>query len=287
MGLFDKKICDLCGSPIKFLGNFKLADGNMCKDCAGKCSPFLNGRKSYTVAQTREHLDYRERNNEILQNFSETRTFGFPAKFFFDDSKGQWLVNTSGDYRSNNADVFTFDQVTGCNVDIEEYKRQITETPVSSAPGVNQRNINTAQMHGAGGRGPQDNRQRAPQGNPLRHSGGLSPDNVRGNSSTVRQNTPPPPVRYEYTYDVFLNITLKHPWVETIRVKVNSSAMDRDDPAYSSAAAEADDIRTALLSQTVSAAQAAAQGPVNCPNCGAVTTPTGNGCCEYCGCKIN
>ena len=35
MGLFDKKYCDICG----LLGNRKLEDGNLCKDCAKQLSP--------------------------------------------------------------------------------------------------------------------------------------------------------------------------------------------------------------------------------------------------------
>ena len=34
MGLFDKKFCDVCGEKIGMLGNRKLEDGNICKDCA-------------------------------------------------------------------------------------------------------------------------------------------------------------------------------------------------------------------------------------------------------------
>lgn len=36
MGLFDKKVCDICGEKIGLLGNRKLDDGNLCKDCAKK-----------------------------------------------------------------------------------------------------------------------------------------------------------------------------------------------------------------------------------------------------------
>ena len=43
MGLFDKKYCDICGKEIKLLGNRKLDDGNMCKDCASKLSPWFQG----------------------------------------------------------------------------------------------------------------------------------------------------------------------------------------------------------------------------------------------------
>ena len=49
MGLFDKlfakKICDICGGEIGLLGNRKLEDGNMCKDCASKLSPFFSERR--------------------------------------------------------------------------------------------------------------------------------------------------------------------------------------------------------------------------------------------------
>ena len=41
MGLFDKKYCDICGEKIGLLGNRKLADGNLCKDCAAKLSPWF------------------------------------------------------------------------------------------------------------------------------------------------------------------------------------------------------------------------------------------------------
>ena len=50
MGLFDKKYCDICGEKIGLLGNRKLEDGNLCKDCAKKLSPWFSGRRRSTVA---------------------------------------------------------------------------------------------------------------------------------------------------------------------------------------------------------------------------------------------
>ena len=43
MGLFDKKNCDICGEKIGLLGNRKLDDGNLCKNCARKLSPWFEG----------------------------------------------------------------------------------------------------------------------------------------------------------------------------------------------------------------------------------------------------
>ena len=43
--LFEKKVCDICGEEIGLLGNRKLEDGNCCKDCAKKLSPWFTERK--------------------------------------------------------------------------------------------------------------------------------------------------------------------------------------------------------------------------------------------------
>ena len=60
MGLFDKKYCDVCGAKIGFLGNRKLEDGNLCKDCAGKLSPFFSDRrKALPVFQRSQEFNSR------------------------------------------------------------------------------------------------------------------------------------------------------------------------------------------------------------------------------------
>ena len=50
MGLFDKKYCDICGEKIGLLGNRKLEDGNLCKNCAAKLSPFFSERRRSTIS---------------------------------------------------------------------------------------------------------------------------------------------------------------------------------------------------------------------------------------------
>ena len=49
MGLFDKKYCDICGEKIGMLGNRKLEDGNLCKNCARKLSPWFSDRRNSTA----------------------------------------------------------------------------------------------------------------------------------------------------------------------------------------------------------------------------------------------
>lgn len=124
MGLFDKKYCDFCGEKIGLLGNRKLADGNMCKDCAGGISAHLTGRRQYTVEDMKRHLADREENRERLQTFSPTRTFGNITKVHVDDNHGWLLVTSSSRYREENEDIIEFSQVTGCVYDVDENKTE-------------------------------------------------------------------------------------------------------------------------------------------------------------------
>ena len=84
MGLFDKifekKICDICGAEIGLLGNKKLEDGNCCKNCAGKLSPFFSDRRSSTIEEIKKQLEYREANKAEVAKFRITRTIGTASK---------------------------------------------------------------------------------------------------------------------------------------------------------------------------------------------------------------
>ena len=74
MGLFDKKYCDICGEKIGLLGNRKLEDGNLCKDCAKKLSSWFSDRRRSTVEDIKGQLAYREENREKAAQFRTTRS---------------------------------------------------------------------------------------------------------------------------------------------------------------------------------------------------------------------
>lgn len=120
MGLFDKKFCSVCGEKIGFLGNRKLEDGNLCKDCAGKLSPFFSERRQSTVEGIKEQLAYRETNREDVAAFNTTRTFGDTTKILLDDDAGKFMVTSDKDLAAANPDVIDLAQVTGCKVDVDE-----------------------------------------------------------------------------------------------------------------------------------------------------------------------
>ena len=125
MGLFDKKNCDICGEKIGLLGNRKLEDGNMCKNCAALLSPFMTDRRKTTLAEIKEHLAYREANKTEVSAFNVTRTLGDKTKVLLDEDNKKFIVTSSSRWQSENPDVLSYSQVTGCQTDIQESKDEI------------------------------------------------------------------------------------------------------------------------------------------------------------------
>ena len=123
--LFEKKSCDICGGDIGLLGNRKLEDGNLCKNCAAKLSPWFSERRSSTVAQIQEQLDYREKNKEAVANFNTTRTLGNYTKVLLDEDNRKFLVTSASNLREANPDVLDYSQVTGCKLDIDESRSEL------------------------------------------------------------------------------------------------------------------------------------------------------------------
>ena len=136
MGLFDKKYCDICGEKIRFLGNRKLNDGNMCKDCAEKLSPWLSGRRGMTVADIQAHMNYRADNYDQLQYFNPTRVIGTNMKLYIDDNQGLLFFSRNSNWRNSNPDLIRFDQITGVQIDIDEtrHQREVVTPPPPPPP---------------------------------------------------------------------------------------------------------------------------------------------------------
>lgn len=123
--IFEKKSCDICGGEIGLLGNRKLEDGNLCKECAKKLSPFFSERRRSTVEQIREQLDYREANKDRVAGFNTTRTLGGDTKVFLDEDAQCFIVTSSLRWRDANPDVMDFSQVTGCDSEVRETRTEI------------------------------------------------------------------------------------------------------------------------------------------------------------------
>lgn len=172
MGLFDKKYCDICGEKIGLLGNRKLEDGNLCKNCAKLLSPWFEERRHSTVAEIKEQLKYREENRTRAGQFYTTRAMGEFTKVLLDEQH-RWLTVTSAhDLVDANPDIVDFSNITGCRMDIDEDKDEIM--------------------------------REGPDGKRLSYN----------------------PPRYEYSYDFRIIISVRSPYFDEMKFRLNSSSIE-------------------------------------------------------------
>ncbi len=262
--IFEKKECAICGGEIGLLGNRKLEDGNMCKNCAAKLSPWFDDRRNSTVAQIEEQLAYREDNKAQVAVFRTTRVFGECTKLYLDEDAKKFMVTSAGspnDLTKANPDVLDFGDVTGCDLDINEHRREITRADkdgkqVSYNPPryeyqydfyiiIRVRNPYFDEIKFKINRDSVDLESQAPQRMASTGAG-------RFVSGTTRSFNPEYSVEYrEYK---MMGEEIK----ETL-LQVRQETRD------------------------AAAASAAPKAAVTCPYCGATTTPDASGRCEYCG----
>lgn len=256
MSFFKKKNCDICGDKIGLLGNRKLDDGNMCKSCANQLSPFFSDRKRSTIADIKEQLAYREDNKSAVSTFNATRTLGRRTKVILDEDTKKFIVSSARNWKEENPDVMDFSQVTGCNLRIDEKQ--------------------TEQMR----------------------------KDKDGNSVSYN------PRRFVHEYDFWMTIHVNHPFFDEIKFLLNNTTV-RIEPTggrgvfiqggsdlgqrsaeYRQYEELAEEIKVALtevrenIREDIEAAKAP-KTAVICPLCGASTTPTAQGRCEFCDGSVN
>jgi len=256
--MFEKKECAICGGEIGLLGNRKLEDGNMCKHCAAKLSPWFEDRRSSTVAQIQEQLAYREANREKVAAFHVTRTMGDNTKVLLDEDAGVFVVSSERDLAEENPDVLAFSDVTGCDLEIDEDESEIKR---------------------------QDKEGRMVSYNPPRYR--YSYDfyitiNVRN------------PYFDEMRFQLNnFSVDIEPPARPLMGIgRVGSRFDPESDADYRRYREMGEEIKAELLRvrQQVrenAAAAAAPKSALTCPFCGATTTPDASGRCEYCGGAVN
>ena len=137
MGLFDKKICDICGEKIGLLGNRKLDDGNLCKDCAKKLSPWFEERRHSTVEDIKRQLEYREKNKKAVMDFCITRQINTRNyNVFIDDNKGNFTVARKLDVNEN-PDIVPLSAIVQCRVDVDQQQQDHPKNRQHPTPYLN------------------------------------------------------------------------------------------------------------------------------------------------------
>jgi hypothetical protein len=115
MGIFAKKECSICGDKSGLLSNKKLADGNLCKNCRAKLSPFYDLSSRDTAADIAAQLEYRERNLIELERFHPTVTAGGAGKVFIDMNSGKFTLASERELREGNPDLFDLRGLHSCS----------------------------------------------------------------------------------------------------------------------------------------------------------------------------
>lgn len=130
MGLFNKRICSICNSEIGLLqlGDKKLADGDLCKNCAAKLSPFFSGYKKAKLADIKRQLSYRETNLKNLATFKSTLTIGNNTKFYINETTKKFLICSSSDWNKKNPDIIDISSIRDFNVEVKEDANEIFDT---------------------------------------------------------------------------------------------------------------------------------------------------------------
>ena len=250
MGLFGKKkTCSICGGEIGLLGNRKLDDGNMCKKCAAKLSPFFTDRRRSTVADIQKQLAYREANLEEVKEFHTTLSFGERTKILIDEDKKKFMVTSARNLLEANPDVINFSDVTGVDIDIDEDTVEEMRT---------------------------DKEGNEVSYNPPQYKWYYDFNVV------IRVNNPYfDEIRFQLNDDsVDVNNGMYFPKNMHPDFTINLQFQQ-----YKSMC---DDIKTTLTNarnevREAAAAASAPRQPVVCKCCGATTTPDLNGICEFCG----
>ncbi len=253
MGLFDKKYCDICGEKIGLLGNRKLENGNLCKNCAKLLSPWFSDRRNSTVEEIKEQLAYREANREKVAVFHTTRTLGTNTKVLLDEDAGKFMVTRARNLEEANPDVLDFADVTGCNLDIDESRSEIKR---------------------------EDKDGKEVSYNPPRYE--YSYDFY----VTIFVNNPYfNEMRFQVNSDS-VKIT------PAARPGMTSGCNPETNVEYCNYKKLGEEIKQALTQVRKDVREkieqaAAPKAAVTCPFCGATTTPDASGCCEYCGGAVN
>ncbi len=254
--LFEKKTCDICGGEIGLLGNKKLEDGNCCKECAGKLSPWFNERRHSTVEDIKAQLDYREANRETVAKFNTTRSFGEDMNVLLDEDQQLFMVTRARNLKEANPDVLSFSQVTGCDLDIDEERtEEMRETKDKDG--------NTKRVSYV----------------PPRYT-------YRYDFYVVIR------VNHPYFDEMRFKLNRSSVEVEVTGRQTTGVTPGKRNVDYQGYERMGQEIKRALTSIRTQVRKEAAEAAApktaqTCPYCGATTIPDANGCCEYCGGAVN
>ena len=143
MGLFGKKNCCICDEKIGLLGGMKLKDGDLCKECKKKLSPFFDDGKESTVEDIKKQIQAREENYKQLDNLEINKIYGEFGVILIDETNkkfvalkdtseslfgSQKVVKGIEDVKDKNPDIIDFKDIEDVEVKIIQTNREEKQT---------------------------------------------------------------------------------------------------------------------------------------------------------------
>ena len=143
MGLFSKKSCSICGEKVGLFGGLKLKDGNLCKNCKSKLSPFFDEGKSSTVEDIQAQLKYREENYKNLDKLEINKIYGEFGVILIDEKNKKFVavadtsdglfkspkkVTSIEDIKDKNPDIIDFSDIEDVEIKVIQTSREEKQT---------------------------------------------------------------------------------------------------------------------------------------------------------------
>lgn len=124
MGLFSKKECSICGEKIGMLSGMKLKDGDLCKECKKKLSPFFLDGKDSTVEEIKNQIAAREENYKQLDNLEINKIYGEFGVILIDEKNKKFVAvaDTSDSLFGSQKEVKGIEDIKDKNPDIIDFK---------------------------------------------------------------------------------------------------------------------------------------------------------------------
>ena len=119
----NEKTCSLCGEPLSRYGNKKILDGMLCRNCIKAASDWLSDEdfEKMSLEDYKAHLDYRKQNEEKVEAFESDKTIEGKYTLYLDEKKKEFVISKRKDYKKDNADVVSFDDIKEICVYEENY----------------------------------------------------------------------------------------------------------------------------------------------------------------------
>ena len=144
MGLFKKELCCVCGEKTGLLDK-KCYGGKVCKNCVKKLSPFFDNYQGCDKGLLEGQISMREMNEDLAKTLHFNKIFGEFGAILIDEEARKFIAvpDTGGGLFSSpkavrsledvivpgrGLDLFKFDTVKDCAIDITEITREETET---------------------------------------------------------------------------------------------------------------------------------------------------------------